>query len=68
MLNIKPYPTTIFLFWKCCLLFKPAAYFQMHFRHDFLKHANNVNPDQTGPWDQSDQSSCCLQYKGYRRM
>ena len=45
----NPYPTTIFLSWKCCLLFMPAAYIQVHFRLDFIIEANTMNPDQTAP-------------------
>ena len=34
----------------------------MHFRHDFSIEANNMNPDQTAPMEQSDLDPYCLQY------
>ena len=43
----NPYPTTIFLSRKCCLLFAYVAY--MHFRVDEFIEANHMNPDQTVP-------------------
>ena len=39
-----------------------SAYIQVHFRPDFFMEANNMNPDQTAPWEQSDLGSYCLQY------
>ena len=38
-------------------------YIQVHFRLDFFMLANNMNPDQTAPAEQSDQGSYCLQYR-----
>ena len=46
-LRISPYPATIFLSLKCCLLFMSAAYIQVQFRLDFNMEANNINPNQT---------------------
>ena len=57
--TINPYLATVFFF----LLFTPAAYIYMHFRLDFIMEANNMNPDQTAPWEQSDLGPYCLQYK-----
>ena len=48
---INPYPATIYLSWKFCLLFTSAAYIQEHFRLDFIMEANNMNLDQTAPKD-----------------
>ena len=31
---------------------------QVHFRLDFFMEANNMNPDQTAPKEQSDQGPC----------
>ena len=44
------YPTNIFLSWKLCLLFMPAAFFQVHIKLDFFMDANTMNPDQTAPF------------------
>ena len=39
----------------CCLLFTSAPFIQVHFRPDFIREANTMNPDQTAPsWEQSD--------------
>ena len=43
-----------------------AVFIQVHFRLIFFIEANNMNPDQTAPREQSYLSSYCLQY-GYRR-
>ena len=59
----KPYPATIFLPWKCCLLYMSAAYIQVHFRLDFFMKANSIDPDQTAPKEQSDLGPYCLQYR-----
>ena len=33
----------------------PAAYIQVHLKHDFFMTATNMYPDQTAPfWEQSD--------------
>ena len=40
-----------------------AAYIQVHFDFIFIMKANTVNPDQTAPWEQSDQGPYCLQYR-----
>ena len=40
-----------------------AAYIQVHFRRDFFKEANYVNPDHTAPLEQSDLSAYSLQYR-----
>ena len=40
-----------------------AAYSQVHFKLDFIMEANTMNPDQTGPLEQSDMDSYCLQYR-----
>ena len=52
-----------FLSWKCCLLFRPAAYIQVHFKLDFIMEANTMDPDQTAPKEQSDLCTYCLQYR-----
>ena len=40
-----------------------AAYSQVHFRLDFIMEANTMDPDQTGPLEQSDLGSYGLQYR-----
>ena len=45
-MKINPYPATIFLSCKCCLLFTSAAYIYIHFRIDFITEAHNMDPDQ----------------------
>ena len=40
-----------------------AAYIQVNFRLDFYMEANNMNPDQTAIWKQSDLGPFCLQYR-----
>ena len=39
-----------------------AAYIQMHFTIDVFIEANNMNPDQTAPMEQSDLGPYCLQF------
>ena len=34
----------------CFLVFKSAAYIQVHFRLDFIIEANTMNPNQTAPF------------------
>ena len=56
-MTINPYPATIFLSCKCCLLFTSAAYTlqniytseYIHFRIDFITEAHNMDPDQIAP-------------------
>ena len=36
-----------------------VAYFQMHFRLDFIMTANTINPEQ----EKSDLGFCCLQHR-----
>ena len=53
---INPYPATIFLSCKCCLLFTSAAYIYWLY-HGSTQYgpdqiaplSNNINPDQTAP-------------------
>ena len=45
------------------MLFTSAAYIHAHFRLDLFMGANNMNTDQTAPWEQSDQGLYCLQYR-----
>ena len=40
VINHLPFIQSIFLSWKCCLLFTSAAYIQVHFRLDFIIEAN----------------------------
>ena len=40
-----------------CLLLRTAAYIRGYFRLDFIMEANNMNPDQTAPKEQSDLGS-----------
>ena len=40
-----------------------AVYIQVHFRLDFFMEANNMDPGQTAPWEQSDLGPYCLQYR-----
>ena len=47
---------------ECRLLFTSAAHIQALFRLDFFMEANNMNPDQTAPKEQSDLGPYCLQY------
>ena len=39
-----------------------AANIQMHFRLEFFMDVNNMNPDQSAPWEQTDLGPYCLQY------
>ena len=38
------------------------AYIQVHFKLDFFMVANNMNPEQSAPLEQSDLGPYCLQY------
>ena len=40
-----------------------VAYTQVNFKLDFFVEANNMNPDQTAPLEQSDLGPYCLQYR-----
>ena len=51
-----------------CLLLTAAAYIQMNFRLYFFMETNNMIPDQTAPWEQSDLISYCLQYRLSKQM
>ena len=44
---------------KMLSAFMSAAYIQVHFRLDFFMEANNMNPDQTAAWKQSDLGPYC---------
>ena len=50
-----------------CIL-TSAAYIQVHFRLDFTMDANTINPDQTAPWQQSNQGPYIVQYQAFRFM
>ena len=63
MLYFEPLCDHNFLSWKCCLLFAPAAYIQVHFRLDFFMEANNAIPDQTAPKVAVWSGLYCLQYR-----
>ena len=40
-----------------------AAYIHVLFRLDIFMEANNIDPDQTAPREQSDLSPYCLHYR-----
>ena len=56
----EPYLATIFCPENVFCCFMSATYIKVHFRLDFFKAANNMNPDQTAP---SDLDSFCLEYR-----
>ena len=60
--SINPYPADINFVLKYCLLLSSAENIQMHFRLDFTMEANNVDPDQTAPLEQSDLGLYCFLY------
>ena len=45
-----------------------AAYIQVHFRLDIFMEANNMNTDQTAPWEESDPGPYILLYSLQTRL